>query len=193
MTSTTQLALALFLTLPGSFTALSTEGGETIPVCPFGINNAYSASLDETGEYIRDLGVSWISDHISRRDIEKQHDDGSVCYDFSTVDGKIREYGNKAKCRAWFIINIESAYQFEDGRCSEWGEKTIRLELPAAQSATITELIPNAESGLALEGKSYPDFFKKHQRPVTDGSLTLTLKQSPLLVEAFIMKIAERF
>ncbi|MBI2192295.1 MAG: hypothetical protein HYU36_09950 [Planctomycetes bacterium] len=121
---------ALVLVMVGAFFGAAAEGADDVSDgtsgSPFGINDAYSASGERTSDYLLDLGVTWISDHIPRRAIEKQLKDGAVRYDFSEIDGKIREYGIESHCQAWLILNIESSYQFEDGRQAEWGKKSSR-------------------------------------------------------------------
>lgn len=96
---------------------------------PFGINNAFAGSQAKTDVFLIDLGVEWISDHFARRGIEKVGS-GKVKYDFSEADAKVKEYALEARTRAWFIINIESKYRFEDGRQVGSGKKSAGKYLP---------------------------------------------------------------
>lgn len=82
---------------------------------PFGSNNPYASSQDSTAEWLNDLNVCWISDHIPRAKIEKDSS-GYIVYDFTEIDPKLAEYGSQANANSWFIINIESKFQFTDGR-----------------------------------------------------------------------------
>ena len=82
---------------------------------PFGSNNPFKSTKGKTSNYLQDLGVRWISDRFPRRQIEQMSEHGIV-YDFSVIDDKLREYGEETLSNAWFIINIDSKLQFEDGR-----------------------------------------------------------------------------
>jgi hypothetical protein len=83
---------------------------------PFGINNAFASSDGDTNVWLDDLGVSWISDHLPRRDIEKINDRGALRYDFALVGPLITEYAVERTSNAWFVVNVESKYAFTDGR-----------------------------------------------------------------------------
>ncbi len=96
---------------------------------PFGINNAFASSRDSTYVYLRDLGIEWISDHLARRRMEKVKD-GEVKYDFSEADAKVNEYTRQGRARAWYIVNIESKYRFEDGIEVGDGRKSAGKFLP---------------------------------------------------------------
>ena len=87
----------------------------TIQGVPFGLNNPFASSQEKTSDYVKNLGVTWISDHFPRREIEKEKR-GIITYDFSEVDEKLKEYGTESNSQAWFIINIESKYRFGDGK-----------------------------------------------------------------------------
>ncbi len=92
---------------------------------PFGVNNAFDASDGNTNVWLDELGVSWISDHLPRRDIEKINDDGVPRYDFDRVVGPlITEYAVERSSNAWFVINVESLYPFTDGRLIRIGSET---------------------------------------------------------------------
>lgn len=82
---------------------------------PFGSNNPYVSDQEETDRFLKDLSVGWVSDHLQRRAIEKSKK-GAVTYDFSEIDGKLREYGSESRLNTWFIINIESRLKHGDGR-----------------------------------------------------------------------------
>ncbi len=81
---------------------------------PFGINDAFASSQEKSSDYLKDLGVEWVSDHFARREIEKSETGGD--YDFSEIDGKLEEYVAQTNSNMWFIINIESKFKFKDGR-----------------------------------------------------------------------------
>ena len=82
---------------------------------PFGLNNPFASSQEKTSDYVKNLGVTWISDHFPRRTIEKEKG-SAIIYDFSEVDEKLKEYGAESHSQAWFIINVESKYRFGDGK-----------------------------------------------------------------------------
>jgi hypothetical protein len=100
--------LTLVLT-PGS--ARAQDAGEP----PFGVNNAFAASQDSTATWLADLGVTWISDHLPRREIEKVNEDGEVRYEFAEVLGSLlTEYGTKRGANAWFVV--KSQHLLTDGQ-----------------------------------------------------------------------------
>ncbi len=89
----------------------------TIKDVPFGINNAFASTAEATDRYLLDLGAPWISDHVQRRKLERGEDKSpDKAYDFAYLDPMLREYGAEFKGKAWFVINVESKYRFEDGR-----------------------------------------------------------------------------
>ena len=100
--------------LPLALLACNICWGQMPCVLPFGSNNPFASSADNTSVWLNDLDICWVSDHLRRSKIEKIVG-GSVVYDFSDIDPKITEYGAQANTNVWFIINTESAYQFLDG------------------------------------------------------------------------------
>jgi hypothetical protein len=82
---------------------------------PFGSNNAFRGTKGKTSDYLIDLGVGWVSDHIARQKIEKK-EKGVIVYDFSSLEGKMREYGKQTRSNAWFVIQVPSKFNFEDGK-----------------------------------------------------------------------------
>jgi hypothetical protein len=82
---------------------------------PFGSNNAFRGTKGKTSDYLIDLGVGWISDHFSRQKIEKM-EEGLIVYDFSSIEGKMREYGEQTQSNAWFVIQSASKFTFVDGK-----------------------------------------------------------------------------
>jgi len=84
---------------------------------PFGVNNAFASSGSDTSLWLGDLGVTWVSDHLPRRNIERIKEDGTVKYNFdNTIAAKISEYATESHAKAWFVVNVESLYPFTDGR-----------------------------------------------------------------------------
>lgn len=107
------LAMAAILSIGGINQQLAFC--DPLGASPFGSNNPFKSTKINTSDYLVDMGVSWISDHLPRRKIEQMGEDGIV-YNFSVIDDKLREYGEETLSKAWFIINIDSKFQFEDGR-----------------------------------------------------------------------------
>jgi hypothetical protein len=82
---------------------------------PFGSNNAFRGTKGKTSDYLIDLGVGWISDHFARQKIEKK-DGGEIIYDFSSIEGEMREYGKQTQSKAWFVIQVASKFNFVDSK-----------------------------------------------------------------------------
>lgn len=83
---------------------------------PFGSNNPFLSDQTKTSERLKDLGVVWITDHLPRKQIEKQRKAGDITYNFSQIDDKIREYGQETLSHAWFVINVDSKLKHSDGK-----------------------------------------------------------------------------
>ncbi|HSD10737.1 MAG TPA: hypothetical protein VLF14_07120 [Candidatus Binatia bacterium] len=112
LTRRTVLSLVIaLLWLPRSSASQTTPA----PDVPWGINNAFASSGASTSGWLGDLGATSISDHLPRRKIEKQKAK-KVAYDFGPIEDKLRVYADEAGANAWFVINVESVYQFKDGR-----------------------------------------------------------------------------
>jgi hypothetical protein len=97
------------------FAIMSVSSDCVLAASPFGSNAPFRSSKVETSDYLADLGVSWISDHLPRNRIEQVGEDGIV-YDFSVIDDELREYGEETQSDAWFVINVDSCFRFRDGK-----------------------------------------------------------------------------
>jgi hypothetical protein len=114
------LVLASLTLCFGSVGARATE---------FGLNDVYAGAREQTADYLRDLGVSWISDHLPRRGIEKAKSKG-VSYHFEKIDKLLDQYARKARAKSWFVINIESKSAFTDGKLIGSGKKSHGKYIP---------------------------------------------------------------
>jgi hypothetical protein len=94
---------------------MAVNSEHVLAVSPFGSNGPYASTKVETSNYLQDLGVRWIADHLPRRKIEQVGEDG-VVYDFSVIDDKLTEYGEETQSNAWFVINVVSSFRFRDGK-----------------------------------------------------------------------------
>jgi hypothetical protein len=91
---------------------------------PFGVNNAFASSRANTSTWLDDLGVTWISDHLARRSIERLNGKG-LRYEFAEAIGPlITEYAVEHPSNAWFVVNVESKFPFTDGRQITFGPST---------------------------------------------------------------------
>jgi hypothetical protein len=91
---------------------------------PFGSNNPFASSDGDTSAWLSDLGLTWISDHLPRRNIERIKN-GTVKYNFeNTIAAKISEYATESHSKAWFVVNVDSLYPFTDGRQITIGPST---------------------------------------------------------------------
>jgi hypothetical protein len=61
--------------------------------------------------------------------------------------------------------------------------KPITIDVGNVGSVKITETIPNAEWGADLRGEDYPNFFESEVKGVSNGKVSIYLKEKPVFVE----------
>jgi hypothetical protein len=61
--------------------------------------------------------------------------------------------------------------------------KSITIDVGNIESVKVTETIPNAEWGAELKSSDYPKFFKTEVKKVSNGKISIDLKEKPVFVE----------
>ncbi|MBI4838942.1 MAG: hypothetical protein HY806_07365, partial [Nitrospirae bacterium] len=80
---------------------------------------------------------------------------------------------------AWWEYLNEPAYIYGN-------LKTVTFTVDFTGNVTVTEAVPNADTGAYLNEMDYPNFFETGTTAVTYGEITLSLGESPVFVEGSI-------
>lgn len=92
--------------------------------------------------------------------------DNVYIYEFPKIGG-----GESVYVAWWDYFNESSS------------SKTVILKVGDKRSVTITQAIPDAEWGIALNESDYPYFFRSETQLVRRGKVRVTLQESPVFIE----------